>query len=128
MEKKRKEWSWLDLEFSSHFINKTNDISWIFNHWTWMKFNGGNETMNELYFVDGIWIYINDISSMNLFHMKISWNFITRVITECMRSYDQRSIRSWTWTHEWHCTRVHSWNLLIITWTNETLNAFLWMK
>jgi hypothetical protein len=104
---KKIEWSWLDLEFSSHFIHKTNDILWIFNHWTWMKFNRGNETMNELYFVDGRWIYINDLSSMNLFHIRISWNFITRVMTECMKSYDWRSIHSSTRIHKWHCMHVH---------------------
>ncbi len=39
------------LDFSSNFIHKTNHTSWIFSHWTLMKFNGGNKNMNELYFV-----------------------------------------------------------------------------
>jgi hypothetical protein len=66
-------WSWV-------FIHKTNDISRIFN--------GGNETVKESYFVDGIWIYMiflqwtyftlesHEISSQEL------WLNAWRVMTE----------------------------------------------
>jgi hypothetical protein len=76
------------LTWSSVFIHKTNDISWIFNHWTWMKFNGGNETKNELYFVEYEyksiiflqWTYFtlesHEISSQEL------WLNVWRVMTE----------------------------------------------
>jgi hypothetical protein len=50
--------------------SKKNHTSWIFSHWTRMKFNGGNETMNRLYFVYEIQLCINDTFLRNYFTLK----------------------------------------------------------
>jgi hypothetical protein len=133
------------LDFSSNFIHKTNHISWIFSHWTWMKFNGGNETMNELYFVYEIYLCINDISSTNLFHLKISWNFITRVMKEgsfihpsefmneiaCMfihgiymKSHGQK--KPWMHFHGWNKTiGNNSWMKPVSFWNNMKFHLII---
>jgi hypothetical protein len=129
------------LDFSSNFIHKTNHTSWIFSHWTWMRkwiyewiiFCVRNIIMHKWYFFK------------NLFHLKISQNFITRVMKEgssihqsefmneiaCMfihgiymKSHGQKKL--WMYFHGWNKTLGNnSWMKPMSFWNNMKFHLII---